>query len=180
MTVSVSRRRMLAFISTLLLILAAGAFATQPAPRTATAQEATPVAAAVREVMVSGFPENANGQALQLLRTVVPAGVVLPQHTHPGMQAAWVESGVLTYTVVEGGSVPVTRKGSEGSPEPAEMLGPGETTDLHPGDAVVEIEGVVHFGANLGTEDVILWSAVLFDPDLPAAIPFVPEATPES
>jgi len=176
MIISVNRRA--ALIGTLLLAIAS-VFAATPDPQMVTARALTPEAVAVREVMVSGFPESANGQALQLLRTVVPAGVVLPMHTHPGMQVAWVESGVLTYTVVEGGSVPITRTWMEGSPEPAEELGPGETTDLHPGDAVVEVEGVVHFGANLGTEDVVLWSAVLFDPDQPAAIPFAPEATPE-
>ncbi|MEZ4499968.1 MAG: cupin domain-containing protein [Thermomicrobiales bacterium] len=157
-----------------LLIGAAVAF---PASHESTANAASTVVA-VREVKVGGFPENANGQVLQLLRTTVPPGVVLPVHIHPGMQVAWIESGVLTYTVVSGGSAPITRHGMEGSPEPAEMLGPGETTELHPGDTVTEPEGVVHYGQNLGEEMVVIWSAVLFDPDLPAAVVVTPVASP--
>jgi len=160
----------------LLVLVFAGAiaFASEDASQTSAASTVV----AVREVMASGFPENANGQVLQLLRTVVPAGVVLPMHTHPGMQVAWIESGVLNYTVVSGGSVPITRNGMEGTTGPAELLGPGETTDLQPGDTVAELDGVVHYGQNLGTEEVVIWSAVLLDPDQPAAVVFVPEATP--
>ena len=161
--------------SALCFLLIAGTIAFS-SDRTSPAAASTAVA--VREVMASGFPDNANGQVLQLLRTTVPAGVVLPLHTHPGMQVAWIESGVLNYTVVSGGSVPITRKGMEGSPEPAEMLGPGETTDLHPGDTVAEFDGVVHFGQNLGTEEIVIWSAVLLDPDQPAAVVVEPDASP--
>lgn len=170
-----TRRVSILGAATFLLLLIAGTIAFSN-ERTPPAAASTVVA--VREVMASGFPENADGQVLQLLRTVVPAGVVLPMHTHPGMQVAWIESGVLNYTVVEGGSVPITRKAVEGSPEPAEMLGPGETTDLFPGDTVAELDGVVHFGQNLGNVDVVIWSAVLLDPDLPAAVVVVPESSP--
>ena len=69
-----------------------------------TIREDRPVAAstvvAVRDVLVEGSPEAANGQVLQLVRYDIPAGITLAMHTHPGMQAAYIESGVLTYTVV--------------------------------------------------------------------------------
>ncbi len=170
-------RRIGAAVSALALaIVAIGVFVFPGA--SGTSAQTDPTVVAVREVMASGFPENANGQVLQLLRTTVPPGVVLPLHTHPGMQVAWIESGVLNYTVVEGGSVPITRKGIEGSPEPAEMLGPGETTDLYPGDTVAELDGVVHFGQNLGDVEVVIWSAVLLDPNLPAAVVVTLEASP--
>jgi len=133
---------------------------------------------AVRDVLVEGSPEAANGQVLQMVRYDIPAGITLPMHTHPGMQAAYIESGVLTYTVVSGGSIPVTRGAHDGTPEATEMLAPGETTELHPGDAVVEIDGVVHYGANLGTEPVIILAATLLDPNQPAAVNFTPEASP--
>ena len=93
----------------------------------------------------------ADGQVLQLVRYDIPQGVVLPMHTHPGMQIAWIESGVLTYHVVEGGSIPVTRAPQNGAPGATELIAPGETTELHPGDSVSEIDGVVHYGENIGS-----------------------------
>ncbi|MGD9714317.1 MAG: cupin domain-containing protein [Thermomicrobiales bacterium] len=165
-----------AVIAAMFIAIGAGVFA-KPAIESGDVEAASTVVA-VREVMASGFPENANGQVLQLLRTTIPPGVVLPMHTHPGMQVAWIESGVLNYTVVSGGTVEITRNGMEGSPEPAEQLGPGGTTDLRPGDTVNELDGVVHYGQNLGTEEIVIWSAVLLDPDLPAAVVVTPSASP--
>jgi quercetin dioxygenase-like cupin family protein len=133
---------------------------------------------AVRDVLVEGSPEAAGGQVLQLVQYDIPAGVVLPMHTHPGMQLAWIESGVLTYHVVEGGSIPVTRAAHDGTPEATELLGPGETTELHPGDSVSEIDGVVHYGENLGPDPVVILAATLLDPNEPASVVWTPVATP--
>lgn len=135
---------------------------------------ATP-AAAVREVLVQSSPTDADGQVMQLVRYDIPAGVVLPEHTHPGTQQAYIESGVLTYHVISGGSIPVTR--ADGT---TEELGPGESTELHPGDSVVEVPGVVHYGENLGTETVVILAADLLDPNQPAAVLYTPEASPEA
>lgn len=147
-----------------------------------------PVAAstvvASREILVQGSPADANGQVLQLVRYDIPPGVVLAMHTHPGMQIAWIESGVLTYTVVSGGSIPVTRAAHDGTPESSEEIGPGQTTELHPGDAVVEIDGVVHYGQNIGRETVVILAATLLDPNQPPAVVVTPTpsvaATPAS
>lgn len=135
---------------------------------------------ASRDVLVQGSPEAADGQVLQLVRYDIPAGVVLPMHTHPGMQIAWIESGVLTYHVVEGGSILVTRGAHNGTPEATELLGPGETTELHPGDSVSELDGVVHYGENLGPEPVVILAATLLDPDEPASVVWTPVASPEA
>jgi quercetin dioxygenase-like cupin family protein len=138
-----------------------------------------PVAAstvvASRVVLVQGSPEAADGQVLQLVRYHIPFGVVLPMHTHPGMQVAWIESGVLTYTVVSGGSIPVTRKAEGVALPTTELLGPGQTTELHPGDSVVEIDGVVHYGENLGPDPVVILASTLLDPNLPPAVAVTPE-----
>ncbi len=133
---------------------------------------------AVRDVLVEGSPEAADGQVLQLVRYDIPAGVVLPMHTHPGMQAAYIESGVLTYHVVTGGSIPVTRAAHDGTPEASELIAPGETTELHPGDSVVEIDGVVHYGENLGPDPVIILASTLLDPNEPASVVWTPQASP--
>lgn len=141
-----------------------------------------PVAAstvvASREVLVQGSPENADGQVLQLVRYDIPAGVVLAKHTHPGMQAAYIESGILTYHVISGGSIPVTRAAHDGAPTTTEMIGPGESTELYPGDSAVEIDGVIHYGENLGTEPVIILAATLLDPNQPPAVVAPVEASP--
>ena len=164
-------------------VMATGLFGSQQTG----AQDATPAATpqtppTVREALVTGMPEAAPGQSLQLVRTTIQPGVTLPAHIHPGMQIAWIESGILHYVVVEGGEIPVTRVWMEGSPEPAEMLGPGQETDLYPGDSVVETENVVHYGANLGDVPVVLWSALLLTEGAPIAevveIAASPEATP--
>lgn len=133
---------------------------------------------AVRDVLVEGSPAAADGQVLQLVRYDIPAGVVLPMHTHPGMQLAWIESGVLTYHVVSGGLILVTRAPQDGDPETIELLGPGETTELHPGDSVSEIDGVVHYGENLGPDPVVILAATLLDPDEPPSVNVTPESSP--
>jgi quercetin dioxygenase-like cupin family protein len=147
------------------------------------AQEATPETQSepppsVREVMVAGLPQAAPGQELSLVRTTIQPGVTLPMHIHPGIQIAWIESGELHYFIVEGGEVPITRTWMEGSPEPAEMLGPGEETILYPGDSVVEIESVVHYAENRGDVPVVIWSATLLAEGAPIAEVVEVEATP--
>ena len=143
--------------------------------------DALPAASTVvasRDVLVQGSPENANGQVLQLVRYDIPAGVVLAKHTHPGMQAAYIESGVLTYHVISGGSIPVTRAAHDGTPTTTELIGPGESTELHPGDSAVEIDGVVHYGENLGPDTVVILAATLLDPNQPPAVAVTAEASP--
>lgn len=170
------RRSIIASASAVLLVVvfsAIGVFA----------QDATPEAGpetppSVREVLVAGLPEAAPGQQLSLVRTTIQPGVTLPMHIHSGMQIAWIESGILHYVVVEGGEIPITRVWMEGSPEPAEMLGPGQETDLYPGDSVVETENVVHYGANLGDVPVVLWSATLLTEGAPIAEVVGVAATP--
>jgi len=163
--------RRLAAALALTAALLAGAAGLTSAQDSAT-PAATP-AAAVREVLVQSSPADADGQVLQLVRYDIPAGIILPEHTHPGVQEAYIEAGVLTYYVVSGGSIPVTR--ADGS---TEQLNPGDSTELHPGDTVVEVPGVVHYGANLGTESVIILASTLLDPDQPASVLYTPEASP--
>jgi quercetin dioxygenase-like cupin family protein len=145
--------------------------------------ERTPPAGAttfvpVRELLVEASPQATPGQSLQLVRYTIPPGVAQPMHTHPGTQIAWIETGILNYVVVEGGEITVTHYWGMGSPEPDEQTGPGESIDLYPGDAIIEPAGVVHYGQNLGREEVVIWAAALLDPNLPLKVVFTPEATP--
>ncbi len=121
-----------------------------------------------REVLASGYPNDAQGRILELVRYTIPSGANLPLHTHPGMQVARVEFGTLTYTVVKG-SAPITRVNGT-----TEILQAGQTTLLRVGDSVVEPGGMVHYGKNESASIVILLSATLFDAKQPKAIPINP------
>jgi quercetin dioxygenase-like cupin family protein len=139
------------------------------------AQDAT----ATREVLVTGKPIAAPGQLLQLQRVTVPAGVKLPVHIHPGMQAAWISSGVLTYTIVDG-TAAVTRAPVNGTPGPVETFTNGNTTELHPGDTVVESEGLIHYAENLTGEPIEIFIASLLAEDEPGTIVVNEMGTPVS
>ncbi|HEV2529923.1 MAG TPA: cupin domain-containing protein [Thermomicrobiales bacterium] len=133
---------------------------------TPAATQATPTAPAViREVLSSGDPVSAPGQVLEFVRFTIPSGAQLPAHIHPGMQVAIIESGVLSYTVLDG-AVPVTRAESGET----ELIVPETgTTTIRPGDSFHEPEGVIHFGANDGDEAVIILVASLFRDGAPPA-----------
>ena len=141
------------------------------------AQDATPEAppAVVREVLNDGHPAGAPGQVLELVRYTIPAQITLPVHIHPGMQVAFVESGTLTYTVIEGEAT-YTRDGVAGT------LRAGERIDLGPGDTVTEPRGMIHFGENRTNEPIVLLVASLFESDKPPStiVEASPVATPAS
>lgn len=107
----------------------------------------------------SGEPEAAPGYLLSLRRGVFEPGGVVPLHHHPGALVLSIESGTLTYEVVEGEAV-VSRAAVDGTPGPTEQIGPGSSTTLTVGDAVFE-QGVVHVSRNDGHEPVVLLLAAL-------------------
>lgn len=131
----------------------------------------TPSGGVMREVLVSGQPAGAPGQVLELVRYTIPPGTLLPAHTHPGMQAAFLESGTLHYTVVEG-EVPLTRAAIGTGTPVADAVAAGEGEDvIRAGDSFVEPAGVVHFGRNAGPEPVvILVSSLLTVGEPPASV----------
>jgi mannose-6-phosphate isomerase-like protein (cupin superfamily) len=147
----------------------------------ATAGQATPVAtpAVVREVLQAGMPAAAPGQVLELVRYTIAPGTRLPAHTHPGMQAAYVESGTLAYTVLVG-EVEIRRAGTAGTPGPVEVLRPGREALIYPGDGFVEAPGLVHFGRNPGPGPLVILVASLFEAGQPPSHPWTPPATPEA
>ncbi len=138
------------------------------------AQDATPTAApstvVVRTVLSQGEPASAPGHILQLVRFDIPAHTKLAVHTHPGTQSAFLQSGSLTYTVVENGTVAIKRAGAmTGTPVAAEILSPGQTTVFNAGDSWTETEGMVHFAENAGDEPVVILVASLFTDGAPAS-----------
>jgi quercetin dioxygenase-like cupin family protein len=120
-------------------------------------------------VLVAATPASAPDQSLQLVRYIIEPGTTLPKHVHPGTQLASIESGELTYTVVNG-QIRVERAATNGTPGPVETLTSGQTTVLRPGDAVIETEGNVHFGENLSDEPVVILAAVLLEAGQPPSL----------
>jgi quercetin dioxygenase-like cupin family protein len=121
-----------------------------------------------REVLASGYPSEAEGRILELVRYTIPAGTKLPPHIHPGMQIAKVELGTLIYSVVKGTTKIKRANGKE------ETLDAGQTTRLTVGDSFVEPGGMVHYAQNETEDVVILISASLLDSQKPKAIMIEP------
>jgi quercetin dioxygenase-like cupin family protein len=136
--------------------------ATPEATPTSAPAVATPAAAVVREVLTETEPATAPGEVFQLVRYTIPPDLALAPHTHPGIQMNMIEAGTLTYYVVADGEIEVTR--ADGT---VELIGPGESTTFDAGDAFVEPAGIVHYGANLGAEPVVILTASLLADDEP-------------
>ncbi len=80
----------------------------------------------------AGIPE------VTILRIQIPAGVTLPWHTHPVINAGVLISGELTVTTKS-----------------------GKVLEMKAGDPIVEVTDTWHYGANKGTEpaDIIVFYA---------------------
>jgi quercetin dioxygenase-like cupin family protein len=147
-----------------------GALAGQSAA-TPDAAVPAPTGQVEREVLASSEPDAAPEDVFELSRYTIPAGAVLPVHTHPGDQLSTIISGTLTYHIVANGEVSIVR--ADGTEEVAV---PGDLVTLSAGDTVAEPEGMVHWAENLTDEPIVLLSASLFEADEPASTIY--EATP--
>jgi len=134
--------------------LAAGSTVVQADPAT---QETEPsvVAETLAQAPLAEYP----GQALLQLRVTLDPGAVVPNHIHPGNLVFSVESGTISYEVLEG-SVPVTWAG-EGTPTADSSLTAGDGVVLEAGDWLFEPHGTLHVVRNPGdTPAVLLISAI--------------------
>ena len=119
----------------------------------------------VRAVLAGGEPSAAPGRKLELVRYTIQPGTRLAMHRHPGMQLAYIESGTLTYTVVQGS---VTVHQPDGGSRTIEAA---ETGRIVPREWIAEHEGVVHFGENAGSVVVEILASSLLEADQPPAVP---------
>jgi quercetin dioxygenase-like cupin family protein len=123
----------------------------------------------VRNVVEEGEPASATGQLLELTQVIVPGGMEIAPHTHPGLQLALIVDGTLTYSVIEG---EVEVKYDFGKPEErTEMVGAGGTVELTPGTAVKEVPGMVHEARNERNRAVVIYLSSLFPVGAPASSP---------
>jgi quercetin dioxygenase-like cupin family protein len=125
---------------------------------------AATTAAVVRSVLAAGVPASAPGRNLELVRYTIAPHTALAPHHHPGMQLALIESGTLTYSVIEG---TIEVHGTDGS---TRTIGPGETGQIVAGEWIAETESIVHFGANDTDDPVVILAASLLAADEPPAI----------
>lgn len=109
-------------------------------------------------------PPGAPGRTLTLMRYTIAPGAKLSPHIHPGVQLASIESGTLTYTVVEGSTVVTRANGTR------ETLTAPTTVKLTKGDAVAENDGMVHFGANETDQPVVIIATLLTQSDKDLAV----------
>ena len=140
----------------------------QPAISSTSGSPPASIAPVVRAVLAAGDPVAAPGQHLELVRYAIQPGTQLPLHRHPGMQLAFIESGTLTYTVEQGEVVVHQPDGDE------RLVKTGETGTLVAGEWIAETEAVIHFGANDGSEPVVILAASLLETGQPPAIAVSP------
>jgi quercetin dioxygenase-like cupin family protein len=122
-----------------------------------------------RQLLQSDTPSTAPGQDLQLTRVIIPAGMDIATHTHPGPQLATIAEGTLTFTVIRG-QVHLTRQAGSGEARTSTVTA-GQTIELDVGDAVLEPAGVVHSARNAGDVAVVIYLSSLFPTGAPASSP---------
>jgi hypothetical protein len=118
--------------------------------------------AVVRELLaVTADPPGAPGMVLTLARYTIAPGAILPPHLHPGLQLARIEAGTLRYHVVEGEVTLQRSVNAEGVAAREERLTGPDETRLYPGDVVLEIGEMLHFGANDTDAPLVILATLL-------------------
>jgi len=116
------------------------------------------------EVLASVIIPEYPNRIFELVQYIVPAGIGTPVHWHPGMQIGKITNGVLTYTVVTGAAKIVRKNGSE------EILEEGKSTQIFPGESLLEPEGMIHMGKNETDTNVVILASCFFEKDKPKTI----------
>jgi quercetin dioxygenase-like cupin family protein len=130
---------------------------------------ATPAPTATR-AMLAGIknPVGAKGRTLGLSMVTIPTGVALPLHHHEGTQVAYVQRGVLLYSV-RSGSVRVMRGLADQSPKLVRTIGAGQTGAINAGQWIVEQPSTIHSAK--AKVRVVVWLATLLRNGAPPATP---------
>jgi quercetin dioxygenase-like cupin family protein len=110
-----------------------------------------------------GMPSIAPGYAMGLLRLTFEPGATLNQHTHPGVSILFIESGTLTYTLVEGTATVTRAATGMATPGAAPVSEPVPAGDivLNVGDSLFEDADVIHTAQNDGAEPALVLIANL-------------------
>ncbi len=109
-------------------------------------------------------------RTLALTRITIQPGTALALHHHPGTQIAYIDSGVLTYTVDQG-TARVKKGPADDHPVLVRKLEAGDTARLKPKQWIVEQPSDHHHAANEGDVPVVLYLSTLFPKGAPPSIP---------
>jgi quercetin dioxygenase-like cupin family protein len=127
---------------------------------------ATPVRTALAQ---STKVKGAKGKTLGLSRVTIPAGGTIALHHHEGTQVAYIQSGVLTYTV-KSGEVTVM-SGPADDPTIIRKISGGQTGKIRAGQWIVEQPSTVHQAANNGSAKIVIYLSTLLRTGAPPSTP---------
>jgi quercetin dioxygenase-like cupin family protein len=142
---------------------AAGAFA-------AGAHKSAPPAVSRVALAQQVNPGGARGRTLGLARVRIAPAARIALHHHPGTQLAYIQRGVLTYSV-RSGSVSVMRGAADQSPKLVRRIGPGQTGKIRAGEWIIEQPSTIHRARNDGRTPVVILLATLFTSGSPPSLP---------
>jgi len=113
--------------------------------------------------------KGAKGKTLGLSRVTIPAGGTIALHHHEGTQVAYIQSGVLTYSV-KSGEVTVM-SGPADNPTVVRKISGGKTGKIRPGQWIVEQPSTVHQAANSGDTKIVIYLSTLLKTGAPPSTP---------
>ena len=113
--------------------------------------------------------KGAKGKTLGLSRVTIPAGGTIALHHHEGTQVAYIQSGVLTYTV-KSGSVTVM-SGPADDPTVVRKIAGGQTGKIKAGQWIVEQPSTIHQAANNGSAKIVIYLSTLLRTGAPPSTP---------
>jgi quercetin dioxygenase-like cupin family protein len=156
-------RAVVLFVLAITLSAAAGAFA-------AGAHKSAPPAVSRVALAQQVNPVGARGRTLGLSRVKIAPAARIALHHHPGTQLAYIQRGVLTYSV-RSGSVSVMRGAADQSPRLVRRIGHGQTGKIRAGEWIIEQPSTIHRARNDGRTPVVILLATLFTNGSPPSLP---------
>jgi hypothetical protein len=153
----------------LLLIAAASVALMLAAAGYVIAQSNAPPAVKRDALAQSTNVKGAKGRTLGLSRVVIPPRGAIALHHHEGTQIAFIQSGVLTYTVRDG-VVPVMR-GPADDPQVVRHIRSGQTGKIAAGQWIVEQPSTIHQAANQGRAKIVIYLSTLLKSGAPPSTP---------
>jgi Cupin domain. len=111
----------------------------------------------------------AKGRTLGLSRVTIPPGGTIALHHHEGTQVAYIQSGVLTYSV-KSGSVTV-RTGTADNATVVRKINARQTGKITAGQWIVEQPSTIHQAANMGNAKIVIYLSTLLRTGAPPSTP---------
>jgi quercetin dioxygenase-like cupin family protein len=111
----------------------------------------------------------ASDRTLGLSRVTIPVGGTIALHHHEGTQVAYIQSGVLTYTVKSGGVTVYSGPADHASV--VRKISGGQTGKIAAGEWIVEQPTTIHRAANKGKAKIVIYLATLLKRGAPPSTP---------